>query len=162
MEEDEVSVLSESNKEGTSESTHRSTEQSSTPLSTHMRKTLGERNPNIIVSMLTVPEKNNTVMPAKFDPSSFLETFDANATMEALTIQADQPTTPISIKKHPLAKETSRTQSLTSVSSARKHQRSHAKVLAVPTGMPGERADAAKARLEERRLARLKGKENSG
>jgi hypothetical protein len=136
------------------------------------RRTLGERNPNIVVSAPASPSKSTVVEETAgnnsklFDPSIFLESFnaeafdtgvfDAGATMEALSLQAEQPTTPNSP-----AKESSRNQSVTPVPSSRKHQRTHAKVLSTATNIPGDRAAAAKVRLEERRAARSRGKENS-
>jgi hypothetical protein len=136
------------------------------------RGALGERNPNIVVSIPASPSKSIIVEEAAgnssklFDPSLFLESFnadafdasvfDAGATMEALTLQAEQPTTPNSP-----AKGTSRIQSGTPVPSSRKHQRTHAKVLSTAPSIPGDRATAAKARLEERRAARSREKENS-
>jgi hypothetical protein len=140
------------------------------------RRILGERNPNTIGTSPASPSKTSNTIGAEnssrfFDPTSFLETFDSEAinagpfdcgpldsgaTMEALTLQAEQPTTP-----DPPSKGLPRTRSTTPVLTTAKHLRSQAKGLNVPSNIPDERAEAAKARLKERALARRREKENS-
>jgi hypothetical protein len=157
----------------TTEPTHPTVHQS--PKRT-TRRTLGERNPNIVVPSSASPSKmaNSTGEEQNssklFDPTSFLETFDAEAinagpfdagpfdsgaAMEALTLQAEQPTTPNSPSTD------TRMRSTTPVLLTRKHQRSYAKVLSTAISVPDARAEAAKARLQEKRLARRREKENS-
>lgn len=151
-----------------------------------VRRTLGERNPNIIVispapQLLSSSEteiissfaksqnspKGALAAPPtpKFDPSSFLDTFDptaqdftqfdASAPFEALSMQADQAVTPEPASRREKSHQSS---TPTPVPSSKKHYRSYAQSVA---SISADRKAQAKARLEERRRARLKTTENT-
>lgn len=147
---------------------------------TPIRRTLGERDMNSFLSppapSLPSPTDFENVAPEgsrkhrrnldqdaeKPKPDLFL--FDASAPLEALSMQADQPTTP-----QPPAKETKAREGAdrTPVPSSRKHRRAEAKInlpddklaaarakvaMEVKLDLPADRVAAAKARLAARKM----------
>ncbi|QDS70125.1 hypothetical protein FKW77_005575 [Venturia effusa] len=144
---------------------------------TPTRRTLGERDMNSLLSPPAPPlhspsdfenaapasarnrRRNRDRSAKKPTPDLFL--FEASAPLEALSMQAEQETTP-----HPPAKGTKPSDALTPVPSSRKHRRTEArtdlpddplaavpaKVAKDPMGeLPADRVAAAKARLAARK-----------
>jgi Cut12 conserved domain len=173
---EDATQKSETRKSGTLTRTLTPRPGSLTPTLT--RRTLGERDMNSFLSppTLSLPSptdlENMNPSPArkhrrnrdaeKRKPDPFL--FDASAPLEALSMQAEQPTTP-----QPHIKETKHQDKIdqTPIPSSRKHRRTEAKAdlpedrlaaarakvaMEVKVDLPADRLAAAKARLAARKM----------
>lgn len=172
---EELSRKSESQKSGAL--TRTLTPRPESVAATPTRRTLGERDLNSFLSppapSLPSPSDLENIIPASArkhrrnrDPDAQKPTpdlffFDDLAPLEALSMQAEQETTP-----HPPAKNTKPLEAVTPVPSSRKHRRTEAKMqlpddsLAVARAkvakeamgeLPADRVAAAKARLAARK-----------